>query len=135
MVMIAVIIAGYPNVYLKRYSDAVTSLHLNAVSQLMAGITLLIVSFIFETDQQMVWSNFNIFALAYLTIPGTLIAWFIYVWLFSHISMSQISYIAFFPPVLASILGWIILDEKLSILAIFGGGLVILGAVLVNLNE
>jgi probable blue pigment (indigoidine) exporter len=101
----------------------------------MAGITLLIVSFIFETDQQMVWSNFNIFALAYLTIPGTLIAWFIYVWLFSHISMSQISYIAFFPPVLASILGWIILDEKLSILAIFGGGLVILGAVLVNLNE
>jgi len=135
MVMIAVIIAGYPNVYLKRYSDAVTSLHLNAVSQLLAGTTLLIVSFIFESDQQMVWSNFNIFALAYLTIPGTLIAWFIYVWLFSHISMSQISYIAFFPPVLASILGWIILDEKLSILAIFGGGLVILGAVLVNLNE
>jgi drug/metabolite transporter (DMT)-like permease len=27
------------------------------------------------------------------------------------------------------------LDEKLSILAIFGGGLVIFGAVLVNLNE
>ena len=135
MVMIAVIIAGYPNVYLKRYSDAVTSLHLNAVSQLLAGTTLFIVSFIFESDQQMVWSNFNIFALAYLTIPGTLIAWFIYVWLFSHISMSQISYIAFFPPVLASILGWIILDEILSILAIFGGGLVILGAVLVNLNE
>ncbi|SVC45921.1 uncharacterized protein METZ01_LOCUS298775, partial [marine metagenome] len=26
------------------------------------------------------------------------------------ISMAQISYIAFFPPVLASILGWIILD-------------------------
>jgi drug/metabolite transporter (DMT)-like permease len=49
--------------------------------------------------------------------------------------MAQISYIAFFPPVLASILGWIILDETLTVLAIFGGGLVILGAVLVNLNE
>ena len=135
MVVIAVIIAGYPNVYLKRYANAVTSLHLNAVSQLIAGITLLIISFIFESDQIMVWSNFNIFALAYLTIFGSLIAWYIYFWLFPHISMSQISYIAFFPPVLASILGWIFLDEKLSILAILGGGFVIFGAVLVNLNE
>jgi drug/metabolite transporter (DMT)-like permease len=135
MVVIAVIIAGYPNVYLKRYSNAVTSLHLNAVSQLIAGITLLIISFIFESDQKMVWNNFNIFALAYLTIFGSLIAWYIYFWLFPHISMSQISYIAFFPPVLASILGWIFLDEKLSILAILGGGFVIFGAVLVNLNE
>jgi len=135
MVVIAVIIAGYPNVYLKRYSNTVTSLHLNAVSQLIAGITLLIISFVFESDQKMVWNNFNIFALAYLTIFGSLIAWYIYFWLFPHISMSQISYIAFFPPVMASILGWIFLDEKLSILAIFGGGLVIFGAVLVNLNE
>ena len=135
MVVFAVIIAGYPNVYLKRYANAVTSLHLNAVSQLIAGITLLIISFIFESDQIMVWSNFNIFALAYLTIFGSLIAWYIYFWLFPHISMSQISYIAFFPPVLASILGWIFLDEKLSILAIIGGGFVIFGAVLVNLNE
>ena len=135
MVVIAVIIAGYPNVYLKRYSNTVTSLHLNAVSQLIAGITLLIISFVFESDQKMIWNNFNIFALAYLTIFGSLIAWYIYFWLFPHISMSQISYIAFFPPVMASILGWILLDEKLSILAIFGGGLVIFGAVLVNLNE
>lgn len=135
MVVIAVIIAGYPNVYLKRYSNTVTSLHLNAVSQLIAGITLLIISFVFESDQKMIWNNFNIFALAYLTIFGSLIAWYIYFWLFPHISMSQISYIAFFPPVMASILGWIFLDEKLSILAIFGGGLVIFGAVLVNLNE
>jgi len=135
MVVIAVIIAGYPNVYLKRYSNAVTSLHLNAVSQLIAGITLLIISFVFESDQKMVWNNFNIFALAYLTIFGSLIAWYIYFWLFPHISMSQISYIAFFPPVLASILGWVFLDEKLSILAILGGGFVIFGAVLVNLNE
>ena len=135
MVVIAVIIAGYPNVYLKRYSNAVTSLHLNAVSQLIAGITLLIISFVFESNQKMVWNNFNIFALAYLTIFGSLIAWYIYFWLFPHISMSQISYIAFFPPVLASILGWVFLDEKLSILAIIGGGFVIFGAVLVNLNE
>jgi len=135
VVMLAVVIASYPSVYLKRHTNVVSALHLNAVSQLMAGTLLLMVSWVFEANQPMVWSQYNIFALLYLTIPGSLIAWFIYVWLYSHISMSQISYIAFFPPVLASVLGWIILDEKLSILAIFGGGLVIIGACLVNINE
>ena len=133
--MIAVIIASYPSVYLKKYSNVVSSLHINAVSQLMAGILLLLFSFFVETSQQMNWSNYNIFALIYLTIPGSLVAWFIYIWLYSHISMAQISYIAFFPPLLATILGWAVLDESLSMLAIAGGGLVILGAVLINRNE
>ena len=101
----------------------------------MAGILLLLFSFFVETSQQMNWSNYNIFALIYLTIPGSLVAWFIYIWLYSHISMAQISYIAFFPPLLATILGWAVLDESLSMLAIAGGGLVILGAVLINRNE
>jgi|TARA_B110000438_G_scaffold76952_1_gene77169 drug/metabolite transporter (DMT)-like permease len=135
LVMIAVIIASYPSVYLKRYSNVVSSLHLNAVSQLMAGSILLIISSIFETNEVMNWSSFNIFALFYLTIPGSLIAWYIYIWLYSHISMAQISYIAFFPPLLASIIGWFILDERLSMLSLFGGSMVILGAVLINLNE
>ena len=135
VVMIAVVVATYPSVYLKRHSTAVSSLHLNAVSQIVAGILLFIVSLIFESDQIMVWSNFNIFALIYLSIFGSLIAWYIYFWLYTHISMSQISYIAFFPPLLATGLGWVFLDEKLSILAIFGGGLVIMGAVLVNFDE
>ena len=97
MVVIAVIIAGYPNVYLKRYSNAVTSLHLNAVSQLIAGITLLVISFVFESDQKMVWNNFNIFALAYLTIFGFLFPWFFYFCFFPLFSMPQTSIIAFFP--------------------------------------
>ena len=134
IVMIAVIVASYPSVYLKKYSDVVSSLHINAVSQLMAGVLLLLFSYFIETNQHMNWSNYNIFALIYLTIPGSLVAWFLYLWLYSHISMSQISYIAFFPPLLATILGWVILGESLSMLAIAGGVFIILGAVLINRN-
>ena len=132
--MIAVIVASYPSVYLKKYSDVVSSLHINAVSQLMAGVLLLLFSYFIERDLHMNWSNYNIFALIYLTIPGSLVAWFLYLWLYSHISMSQISYIAFFPPLLATILGWVILGESLSMLAIAGGVFIILGAVLINRN-
>jgi len=73
LVILAVIIASYPSVYLKKYNQIVSSLHINSVSQLMAGIILLSVSYFIENDQQMIWSNYNIFALIYLTIPGSFI--------------------------------------------------------------
>jgi len=135
LVILAVIIASYPSVYLKKYNQIVSSLHINSVSQLMAGIILLSVSYFIENDQQMIWSNYNIFALIYLTIPGSLIAWFIYIWLYSHLSMSQISYIAFFPPLMATTLGWVFLDEALTTMSIIGGISVIFGAVLINFHE
>ena len=135
MVIIAVIIASYPSVYLKKHSDVVSSLHINAVSQILAGTLLLFLSYLVEANQNMNWSNYNIFALIYLTIPGSLVAWFIYIWLYSHITMAQISYIAFFPPLMAMVLGYVFLNESLSILAILGAGLIILGAVLINRNE
>ena len=135
LVILAVIIASYPSVYLKKYDQIVSPLHINSVSQLMAGIILLSVSYFIEGNHQMIWSNYNIFALIYLTIPGSLIAWFIYIWLYSHLSMAQISYIAFFPPLMAPALGWIFLDEVLTTLSIFGGLFVIFGALLINLHE
>ena len=135
LVILAVIIASYPSVYLKKYDQVVSPLHINSVSQLMAGIILLSVSYFIEGNHQMIWSNYNIFALIYLTIPGSLIAWFIYIWLYSHLSMAQISYIAFFPPLMATALGWIFLDEVLTTLSIFGGIFIIFGAVLINLHE
>tara|TARA_B100000214_G_scaffold369481_1_gene342614 strand:+ start:1867 stop:2742 length:876 start_codon:yes stop_codon:yes gene_type:complete len=131
MVILAVIIASYPSVYLKKYNANIRSTHINAVSQIIAGALLLIISFLTEAHKEMNWSNYNIFALAYLTIPGSIIAWSIYIWLYSYISMAQISYIAFFPPLIASLLGWIILEETLSLITIVGGIMIIIGTILV----
>jgi drug/metabolite transporter (DMT)-like permease len=50
LVILAVIIASYPSVYLKKYNQIVSSLHINSVSQLMAGIILLSVSYFIEND-------------------------------------------------------------------------------------
>ena len=131
MVILAVIIASYPSVYLKKYNANIRSTHINAVSQIIAGALLLIISFLTEAHKEMNWSNYNIFALAYLTIPGSIIAWSIYIWLYSYISMAQISYIAFFPPLIASLLGLIILEETLSLITIVGGIMIIIGTILV----
>ncbi|MBT3299177.1 MAG: DMT family transporter [Candidatus Marinimicrobia bacterium] len=129
---IAVLVAAWPNVYLKKHHHLLSTVQLNVVSQSIAAILLMSISMIFESDRIMVWSSFNIFAIVYLTIFGTVITWLIYVWLFSHLSMPQISYVAFFPPVIATVLGWIYLDEVLTFIAIVGAGMVIAGAVFIH---
>ncbi len=134
MVTIAVFIAAGPNVYLKKHHQAVRTIPMNAMSQTMAGISILILSFFTESDQTMVWNAVNIFSLLYLAILGTVTAWLIYVWLFSHLSVTLISYIAFFPPVIATIIGWLLLDEKLTPLMLVGAVLVLAGVALINLR-
>lgn len=135
VVVLAVLSSAWPNVHLKKYHDEVNTIQLNAVSQTLAAIALLLLSLILEPNQPMVWSPYNIFAIAYLAIPGSVVTWMIYVWLFSHLSMGQISYVAFFPPLIATIIGWIFLQEVLTLPAIFGSLLVISGAVLINLKR
>ena len=129
---LAVLVAAWPNVYLKKHHKVLSTVQLNVVSQTIAGILLMIISFIFEADMTMNWSHYNIFAIGYLIIFGTVITWLIYVWLFSHLTMPQISYVAFFPPVIATTLGWIFLGEVLSLSAIIGGTMIVSGAVLIH---
>lgn len=134
MLIIAVIIAAGPAVYLKKHSHVVNTVQLNAVSQTLAGILLLLLSLAFESREGIRWSTENLIAIGYLATFGSVIVWLIYFWLFSHITVTQISYVAFFPPMIATFMGWILLDEALTPLTILGGFMVLSGALWINLS-
>lgn len=135
LTLLAVIGAAWPNVYLKKNIESIDPLSMNGICQTSAGIILLSISYFVEAQQTIVWSPFNIFAIVYLTLFGTVAAWMVYIWLFKHISMTQIAYIAFPPPVIAFMIGWYFLDETLTLLSILGAVIVIIGAVIVNLKR
>ncbi len=131
---VSVLIASWPNVSLKKYVNEVNSIQLNAVSQTMGGIILILLSFLFEHGQpMMVWTINNLLALGYLIVFGSAVGWLIYFWLFSHLNITQISYVAFFPPIIAITIGWIFLGEALTPIAVLGAMLVIGGALVINI--
>jgi drug/metabolite transporter (DMT)-like permease len=130
--MISVFIAAWPNVYLKKHAKTVNTIQLNAVCQTLGGFILLLISSLIEPGQGMIWSQANILATLYLIIFGSVITWMIYFWLFSHLPVTQISYVAFFPPVIAIIAGWIVLDEILTPIVILGAVFIIGGALLIS---
>ena len=132
VVLLAVLVASWPNAYLKKYKSEVNTFQLNAMSQSIGGIFLFIFALLTEPGQAMIWTKTNLFATAYLIIFGSVITFSLYYWLFSYLSLSQITYVAFFPPILAIFIGWIFLDERLSFLILLGASLIIIGALLVN---
>ncbi len=130
--LIAIIVAAWPNVYLKIKKVEINSFHLNAVGMSISGIIMLCASLLFESGQTMPMDGANIFAILYLAIPGTVVTWGIYIWMLNHVHVSQLSYVAFFPPVVAILIGWIFLGESLSPISLVGAGLVIAGGFLIN---
>ena len=132
VILLAVVVASWPNAYLKKYKNEVNTFQLNAVSQSLGGIFLFTFAILTEPGPVMIWTKTNMFATAYLIVFGSVITFSLYYWLFSYLSLSQITYVAFFPPILAIIIGWIFLGERLSFLILLGASLIIFGALLVN---
>jgi len=133
-ILIAVFLAAWPNVYMKMGNHKMNAYHLNAVGMTISGIIMLIASLIVEQGQTMPTDPENLFALFFLTVPGTVVTWGIYIWLFNHLRVSQLSYVAFFPPVVAILMGWLFLGESLPWVTLAGAGLVIMGGFLINYN-
>jgi len=69
-------------------------------------------------------------ALAYLTVFGSLLAFSAFSWLVGVTTPSRLSTTAYVNPLVAVVLGWLVLDEPLQPVTL-GGGLLIVCAVLV----
>ncbi|MFQ6673528.1 MAG: DMT family transporter [Fidelibacterota bacterium] len=134
-VWLAVALAAWPNVYYKRHQKDIPSFHVNVVAQTLAAGLLLPLSFLLEEPGAMEWNLVNISALFYLTIFGTIITWSIYLWLFSQITVTQITAVALVPPLMASFLGWLFLGERFTPTMIGGSILVLVGVFVVNMQQ
>ena len=74
------------------------------------------------------FSGRSIFGLFYLITFGSLLAFTSYAWLLQNAPISKVSTYAYVNPVVAIALGWLILDEGVSVTTIIGA-LIIVGSV------
>ncbi len=65
------------------------------------------------------------FALSYLVIFGSVVAFTAYVWLVANAPISLVATYAYVNPVIAVFLGWLILDEKITWPIVAGGAIVV----------
>lgn len=77
------------------------------------------------------WTVAGLAGLAYLTIFGSCLAYGTYMWLIHHTTPARLATIAYVNPVVATVLGWWILDETLAGVQLLGMAVILAGVVIV----
>jgi drug/metabolite transporter (DMT)-like permease len=105
-----------------------------ALEMLGGGIALIIVSYFFGD-----WGRFHItlittkslFAISYLIIFGSMIAFTAYIWLLDAAGPAKATTYAYVNPVVAVILGWLMAGEELSAKMIFSAIVIIIAVAII----
>jgi len=124
--------AGCANVVGKKYSQSINPI-VNVVVQMGVGALLLMVGgILFEREIPLSFDQTSIFAVLYLAVAGSAFAFVALYWLFTRMEVTRVSLFTFITPIVAVILGWLILGEKMDLNVALGGSLILVGVILVN---
>jgi drug/metabolite transporter (DMT)-like permease len=73
------------------------------------------------------WSPMGVICLLYLAVVGSVVAFVLYYWLVLHTDVTKSMLIALVTPVVAVILGMIVLDEEIGWRTLIGGAMIMIG--------
>ncbi len=77
------------------------------------------------------FSGDSILAFAYLVVFGSLVAFSAYAWLLQHAPIAKVATYAYVNPVVAIVLGWLILDEVITSLTLVGAAIIVCSVALI----
>jgi drug/metabolite transporter (DMT)-like permease len=78
------------------------------------------------------WSRAGAGALAFLVIFSCCFAYTAYGWLARHATPAQVGTYSYVNPVIASVAGYMLLDERLSVLQVAGAVVILAGVLMIN---
>jgi drug/metabolite transporter (DMT)-like permease len=93
-----------------------------------AGIVNFAVATAIGDWRQTTWSLRGLGAIIYLIIFGSWVGFTAYIWLLEHVPTAKVATYAYVNPIIAVLLGWVILGERID-LYIVTGAIIIVGAV------
>lgn len=126
------------SLYSKRANMPKSSFYNISFQMLVGGFLLLIFSMLLGEYKSFNVSNIttqSLFAMFYLILFGSILAYSAYIWLFKNVNPTLASTNAFVNPVVALILGWSLANEVLSTQAIIASILIIGAVVILTLSK
>lgn len=130
--VLSAVFGSYSNVLVKAYGGKIDPQILAASQMVFGFVPLLAAGFATEGNPlRFNWTLMAIISLAYLVVVGTVIAFALYYWLVRNMDVTNTMLIALVTPVVAVILGMMVLDEQLNWRMVAGSACIILGLALI----
>lgn len=119
-------------VMIKKHGQPVNPFALNFVGMSVAGVLLFVAGLMFESFSSVVWDAPAIGSILYLSIVGSVVAFVTYHWLLKRVEAVYLSLVSFINPIIAVILGAVVLNETLAASVFLGAALVLFGILIAN---
>jgi drug/metabolite transporter (DMT)-like permease len=131
--LISVLSWSFGTVYTSRHKNSVNILFNVGLQMLIAGIVMLIICGVTGKYVNLAFAGQRSwFALIYLIVFGSLLAYSAFVFAISKLPATQVSIYAYINPVVAVGLGWLLLSEKMNLVMGLGMIITLTGVYLVN---
>ena len=102
-----------------------------AYQQLVAAACSTLLAVITRERFSIDYSPRGWFALGYLVVACSIVAFLAFAWLLTHVPLSLTATHAYVNPVVAVLLGWLVLAEPIGLPIVLGGGIVVGSVVLI----
>lgn len=120
--------AAYSNVLVKAYGRKLDPAILSGGQMFFGLIPLLLIGIPLEGNPfKLHWTPIAVLALLYLAVVGSVIAFLLYYWLVHNMDVTKTMLIAMVTPVVAVVLGMVVLGEDLSWRTVAGGLMIMAG--------
>lgn len=120
-------IAAEGNIIMKLYSPKSDPIATNALTITSGLLLLIILSFVVGEQHNIPSLPATWIAIAYSVIPGSVMVFYMFVWLLGRWSVSATHYVVMLFPIVATIAGSLLAGEKVTVTFILGGVLVLAG--------
>jgi len=130
-VVLSSVFVAYSNVLVKAHGRKLEPAILAAGQMFFGLIPLLLIGIPLEGNPlHYRWTSMAVVSLFYLAIVGSVIAFLLYYWLVHHMDVTKTMMISLVTPVVAVLLGMVVLREKLDWRTIAGGAMIMSGIAL-----
>jgi drug/metabolite transporter (DMT)-like permease len=118
--------------YSKRHRSSSDPLAASTVQMLFSGTMLLGLATANREWAELYFTARTLGAMVYLTIAGSMIAYTAYVYAVQHLPISTVALYAYVNPLIAVLLGTVLLGEPFSVRIVIAGALVLAGTAAVR---
>ena len=133
--MLAPIAWAVGSVVSKRSPVSIKPVMAAGLQMLVAGVLRSAIGLLAGEAGRWTWAPRSLWALAYLIVFGSCVAYGAFYWLVHEVSPVVLGTYAYVNPAIAVLLGWWILDERLGRDQIIGTGIILVGVLLVTLGS
>jgi drug/metabolite transporter (DMT)-like permease len=115
VIFIAVVSWAGGSVWLKKRGNDGNAFLNAGLQMFFGGIWLIPSALLFDDISRVTWSVEAFYSMIYLVLIGSIVAYACYSYVLRKLPMTIVSLYAYVNPIVAVILGWIVLEEKLNL--------------------